>query len=105
MDTVFADAPAGHNDTITRQGLFDMTRLTVQRGRHQSRRTAIDQWLAGKAIVKNDGTVDSRDSTLISAMLNTLDHTFKNTARMKQSGRQRMSIKRGSEAEHVGIEH
>ena len=72
--------------------------------RHQRRGAAVDQRLAGEALVEDDRAVDGRDAALVAAVLDPLDHPFEDPPRMEQPRRQRLVVEGRGEAEDVGVE-
>ena len=83
MDAVFADPATGHDDVITDERLFFVTRHVIERARHDGTGAAVDQRLAGKTVVKLKRTVNRRDPRFVATVLNPFNHPFKNPAWMQ----------------------
>src|SRR5210317_174352 len=82
-----------------------MTRFAIENAGHDRARTTVDQWLACKTIVKHERTIDCGNAALVAAVLNTLNNTFENPARMKQARWQRLVVKRRGKTEDIGVKH
>ena len=80
MDAILADTTPCHDDTIAGQGFFDMAGLPMQLKWHQGSGTTVDQRLAGKTVIKDNGTVDGRDTAFVASMLDPFNNPFKDTA-------------------------
>ncbi len=105
MDAILADTSAGHDDVVADAGLLLVTGLAVEVGGHERRGSAVDQGLAGEALVEDDRAVDGGNSALVAAVFDTLDHPFEYPARMQQALRKRLVEERRREAEDVGVKN
>ncbi len=85
MDPILADAATGHNDMVADLHPLFMAGFAVELRRHDGRRTTINQRLAGKSIVKLNGTINRRNAAFVAAMFNPFDNTFKNTPWVQQA--------------------
>ena len=76
MDPVLADPPAGHDDEVAGLGLLFVGRLSQDHPGHDPARPAVDQGLAGVAVVEDDGSVDGGDAALVAPVLHPFPHAF-----------------------------
>ncbi|KAF5037391.1 hypothetical protein DSECCO2_565120 [anaerobic digester metagenome] len=103
MDAVLADAAAGHDDAVAREGPLLVARPAGHGGRHGADGAAEDQGFAQEALVEDDGAVDRRDARLVAAVLHALAYALEDAARVQQARRQLAFMEGGGEAEHVGV--
>ena len=105
VNAVLADATARHDDQIARFDFFLMCRFSLDPRGHYSGCAAVNKGLAQESFIKNNAAVNSGDAAFIPSVFHAFAYSFINPARMENTRRQFLFMKRRSKTKNIGIEN